>query len=243
MLLLTVAGCGSPDKKMRAQIEASRENSIPPAFLTGPVVVLLTNSGGFVAELEMAPASPAGMARVAGKLFAKGSRLAFTPVGSDASFLWDAGASRGHVLNAPLQGYAPTAFGCRVTGIFPGLEPPVTEVINGQTCRKTSVTVLSSNCPTANFRVWRTANAAALPVRIECIDATAQMTLELRSLQPADLADDLFLPPDGLTKYPDTETMMTELMARRIWRARGRPPSRELDSDSSPPPGVGRGRY
>src|SRR5512143_2719834 len=82
----------------------------PPAFLSGPLAVVLTNIGGFGAHVVMQTTSTLGHPEVvSGQLLGRGSKLLFEPDDSKfldkryrsagISFVWDVAENRGCVLS------------------------------------------------------------------------------------------------------------------------------------------------
>ena len=66
------------------------------------------------------------------------------------------------------------------------------------------------------FRVWRAADLKGLPLRIQCPSGGVPLTLTLSKVSLEAVPNDLFLPPNGFTKYESPEAMMTEMALRRV---------------------------
>ena len=62
--------------------------------------------------------------------------------------------------------------------------------------------------------MWRATDLGGLPLRIACATGGTPLTLNLSKIRRDPPPNDLFLPPDGFTKYPSAEALMLELMAR-----------------------------
>ncbi len=64
------------------------------------------------------------------------------------------------------------------------------------------------------FQVWRAMDLKGLPVRIICPSNGLPVTLTLSNVRLETVPPDLFLPPNGFTRYDSVESLMTELALR-----------------------------
>jgi hypothetical protein len=193
------------------------------------MALLLTNADGFRARVEFESAAPSGATQTtAGELMVRGSKLLFTPAptsvarqqphSEDAAFIWDVNDNRGYLLNDPLQAYAPISSSRQFTNVTTGaaLHNASSEKFPGHTCQATEVTVTASDGVTTIFRVWRATDLKGLPLRIQCPSGGVPLTLTLSKVRLGAVPNDLFLPPNGFTKYESPEAMMTEMALRRV---------------------------
>ena len=218
---LLAAGCKS--EPVALSIEASRAFTAPPAFVGSPVAVLLTNADGFSAHLQINAASNTFV----GQLIGGKNRLLFLPAHAarhfkpgprakhEMSFIWDVAENSGYVLSEALQGYAPIVAGLAVTNVNLQAETsPAFENINGHPCRKTEAILGLANGTTAKYNVWRATDAKRFPLRIEAEPGAAKLTINLSAVRFKEFEGDLFLPPNGFTRYASTNDMAAELVIR-----------------------------
>jgi hypothetical protein len=231
LLLIAVlaAGCAHSSTKDRAASFQVMPTPVTPLFLNGPMALLLTNAEGFRARIVFESALP-GQApqRTAGELMVRGSKLLFAPEPGkvakhqprpeDSAFVWDAADNRGLVLNEPLQAYAPISSNRQFTNVTIGaaLKNPSPEKVDGRPCQATEVTVTSSDGVPTVFQVWWATDVKGLPLRIYCPSGGVPLTLTLSKVHRGDVPADLFLPPNGFTKYESAEAIMTEMSLRRV---------------------------
>jgi hypothetical protein len=193
---------------------------------TGPAAVLLTNGKGFRSEftmtLEDASESPL---KLSGRVFARGGKLrleaAFdqshnksVPAG-DFGVIWDAAANQGYVFSETLQGYAPINEAVRFTNLLTQVVAGQTERIEGHLVDKANVTVMGSDGQTLIIQLLRAQDLGDLPLRIRSLNRPHSFALALSKIQLVRPADDLFLPPDGFTKYESEAALINELAARQ----------------------------
>src|SRR5512140_464385 len=110
-LALYAAGCShSGDREDRGRAFTRVFTPQPPAFVTRPMVVLLTNRTGYSAHVEVqAEALKENERSVSGQLLCRGSKLFFAPESSTGSkglgrpggfsYIWDAASNSGFVLS------------------------------------------------------------------------------------------------------------------------------------------------
>ena len=200
----------------------------PPAFLNGPMALLLTNVAGFRAHAVLeSGASAKGVEVTEGELMGRGGKLVFAPgPGSstgkrshlrDSAFIWDVTADRGYLLNDPLQAYAPISANRQFTNITTGsaLNGAAPEKISGHPCQPAQATVAASDGSVTGFRLWRATDLNGLPVRITRASDGPPLTLTLSKVRLETMPEDLFLPPNGFVKYDSAEGLMNEFAARQ----------------------------
>ena len=202
---------------------------VTPLFLNGPMALLLTNADGFRARVVFESAAPSrAVQTLAGELIVRGSKLMFAPEPTkvakkqphpeESAFVWDANEYRGYVLNDPLQAYAPISSSRQFTNVTEGAAanstPP--EKFDGHPCQVVEATVTASDGVATAFRVWRATDLKGLPLRIQCLSGGVPLTLTLSKVRLEAVPNDLFLPPNGFTKYESPEAMMTEMALRRV---------------------------
>lgn len=217
---LLVAGCSS-NKSQFVSIPAPQ----PPAFLNGPMALLLTNSSGFRAHVVLETGTP--VRQVAeGTLLGKGTRLLFAPaltkegkkrplVGGFA-FIWNVDGNQGYLLNDPLQAYSPYSSSLQFTNVSIGAATgAAAQSIGGHPCQPAEAVVVGTDGSLAAFRLWRAKDLNGLPLRIVCTSAGTPVTLNLVKPRLENLSDELFLPSTDFTKYENPEALANELALRQ----------------------------
>ena len=196
----------------------------PPAFLTGPMSVLLTNSQSYSARAEWhSDTAIPGEKPVTGQLLARGSKLFFASDVADPSdkhsqsggfaFIWDVASHSGYVLSDPLQGDAPVSWQLHPTNFVAQPGPGAPQNFAGHPCQPTTATVQMSDSSSASFQVLRAADLGGVPLRIGA--NSSPMALSLSKVRLEALSADLFMPPDGFTMYGSPEALADELAARQ----------------------------
>ena len=230
LLVALAAGCASSSKKAdRAGGFQVMPTPATPLFLNGPMALLLTNADGFRARVVFESAAPTrAVQTLAGELMVRGSKLLFAPEPTkvakkqphpeDSAFVWDVNENRGYVLNDPLQAYAPISSSRQFTNVTEGAAvnstPP--EKLGGHLCHAVEVTVTASDGVATAFQVWRATDLKGLPLRIQCPSGGVPLPLTLSKVRLEAVPNDLFLPPNGFTKYESPEAIMTEMALRRV---------------------------
>jgi len=226
-----VAGCSSRKNRYIAPIPAPK----PPEFMNGPMALLLTNAGGFRANVMLEAGTPARQV-AAGELMGKGGHLLFAPTLSKEArkqplaggfaFIWDVNGNHGYLLNDPLQAYSLCSPSLHFTNITvrPTAAKSAPESIAGHRCQPANAIVTATDGSLTAFRLWQATDLNGLPLRIVCTSANTPLTLNLSKPRLESLPDDLFQPPSGFTKYNSAEALVSELTARRNSLNR-RPPS------------------
>lgn len=207
-------------------------------FLNGPLALLLTNAEGFRARVALEGVTDASVnGAIAGELMSRGGKLFFAqepnPAGGkkaraeDFSYIWDVSTGQGYMLNGPLQGYAPISSKNRYTNmVVEAGKSAAAERMAGHPCQQSEVTVTSSEGVATQFHLWRATDLKEVPVRVTFTSDGKPVTLSLSKLRLEVPPQELFLPPDGFTKYASAEGMVNELASREqnLKRKRGYEP-------------------
>lgn len=209
------AGCGGRHTQgLSEEVIAPK----PPGFLTGPASALLTNAMTFSARVTVeTPAGSNQVQTITGQLLGEGSRLVFEPVRGDRTYIWDVNEHSGYVLSEALQGYAPFALPVQITNMATMAEVagPASDRVNGHPGHEVEVDIAMDDGTSARFSVWRASDLDGYPVRIKTLDATKPFVVNLTDIKETRLTSNLFLPPDGFTKYNSPDSMAGELMVRK----------------------------
>ncbi|HXD00117.1 MAG TPA: hypothetical protein VN048_12305 [Verrucomicrobiae bacterium] len=188
--------------------------------VTGPAAGLLTNLDGFHGQFTISFGAPGeNQWMTTGELYERDGKLCFEPVFKKSkrkdvdagafSLIWDAAAKSGYVLSDGLQGFAPVA---------------AVEAGAGE----------SNNV--AGWRVERANHLNGLATRIESLDELRPFTLTLSDIKPGLPSPNLFVAPDGFTRYESEGALLGELLARqRTVMGMGRKQDGELGPYNSEP--------
>ena len=255
LLMAALAGGCAHKPKPGHQGGAVEDSSAPriPAFLNGPVVLLLTNAHGFRAHAVLESGAPPQQVELTeGELMSQGGKLMFAPApGSSGGkrsplrgcgFIWDVTTGRGFLLNDPMQAYAPILASRQFTNLLTGSVPngSAPEKISGHPCQPAQATVTASDGSLTGYRLWRATDLNGFPVRITRASAGPAFTLTLSKIRLATLPDDVFQPPRGFVKHDNADALMNELAARQqslkrrpVYKTEGSEP--DSAPDSSPP--------
>jgi len=196
----------------------------PPAFLTGPMALLLTNASSYNAQLMFETATSWGSTQtVRGDLTSAGSKLAFRPEPSKVSphntegtlvFVWDTAQRSGYALNDALQGYAPYSGNARFTNVVASKEGSAGERIAGHECQRESAMVFGDDGSTNSLLVWRAADLHGFPVQISGGTNAVASVLTITKVQLG-LPAQFLMSQEGFTQYDSPDAMVTELVARQ----------------------------
>ena len=199
-----------------------------PAFLSGPMAVLLTKSGGgYSARVTLTSGSGTVSSHsevVTGQLLGRDDQLLFAPdPGSldkrlravGLSYIWNVKDNRGYVLSESLQGWAPIGFNVQYTNVVASRTDAVPERLEGQLCIQEQARVASTEAAVNRLEVWRAPELHGLPLRIASGPGTAAQSLTLSHVRLAAPAAELFVPPDSFTHYQSADVMMSELVLRQ----------------------------
>jgi hypothetical protein len=225
-LALVAVGCSGVREKARRQGLMRVVTPHPPSFLTGPASVLLTNSGGFSAWLEVQAQSTFETDRASsGQLLGRGTKLLYAPESDETtdthhkpggySFIWDVAESKGYVLSEALQGYAPVSAVLHVTNVAIDIGQSAAQRISGHPCESARATVRMLDGSSAGFELFRAIDLNGFPIKIESATNAMVFTLNLSKIRIEQPQADIFSPPEGFTKYPTPEAMADELAARQ----------------------------
>jgi hypothetical protein len=194
------------------------------AAITGPAGGFLTN-GGFAADCQISLAGIAGRTvKLYGRIYGQRGKihLAVAPgkakPGSPQAFgvIWDSTAHAGWVFSEALQGYA------AISGAGAGFTNFVTETIPGPPEKReghpvddAEATCLNGNGQRMVLHLTRAQDLGNLPLDIQVIEGPGAFAVALTQAQNATPAADLFLAPDGFTKYPSEAALVEELADRQ----------------------------
>jgi hypothetical protein len=223
-LALATPGCSGPRQAARRGGYGHVVTPTPPAFLTGPASLLLTNTSGFSTRAELQSQSSLGAIKSSGELLGRGSKFFYAPDADDPadtsrqrgeySFIWDAAENRGYVLSEALQAYAPIASALHVTNVENGVGQAGGQRVGGHPCESTRVLARMDDGSTAGFELLRAMDLNGFPVKIESTTNAVPFVLTLAKVRLETCAPSVFLPPEGFSKYPTPEAMADELAAR-----------------------------
>jgi hypothetical protein len=227
LLTALAAGCAhSPKNEVGPGGIAGMAATRPPAFLSGPMALLLTNVDGFRAHVVLEGGGAPGESAT-GELLGRGGKLVFAPGlaanrnkrahAENSAFIWDVAGNRGFLLNGPLQGYAPISASRQFTNLVTTAAPSGTalEKVAGHRCLPVEVTVAASDGSATVLHLWRATDLNGLPVRITGAWNGTPLVLTLSKARLEAAPEDLFAPPGDFTKYPSAEAMMAELTMRQ----------------------------
>jgi hypothetical protein len=218
---LLIAGCVHHKEFSGAE---QRILATPPAFLTGPMALLLTNANSYNAEIVFqTPTAWGSTQAVRGDLTSAGSKLAFQPELTEAArkntqgkmvFVWDTAQGSGYALNDALQGYAPYSGNARFTNVVATKQNLSSEKIGGRECQEEAAMAVANDGSTNLLQVWRAADLRGFPVRISSASIATAGVLTITRIQFGRPAEFL-MSQEGFTKYESPDSMVTELVARQ----------------------------
>jgi hypothetical protein len=229
-LALQMAGCAqSPHAKRHFNPASGGGGSMDevPAFLTGPVGMVLTNSRGFACHVALETGVGSRTANgESGELQGFNGKLLYTPQFDAAGkrksqngigYLWDPGTETGYVLSEALQSYAPISSNLRFTNF---VTRPVSvafesKKIQGHQCRLEEWTAVDSPGSIIAVQVWRAEDLSAFPIEITAEGSGTNMTLRLSKVRFITPESSEFVPPDGFTRYDSAQAMRDELVLRQ----------------------------
>jgi hypothetical protein len=242
LMAMTVTSC-----MYKARVIYHAGDETPPAFLSGPAAVLLTNLDGYSGTVTASMPQPGGEQRpVSGDLLEREGRLIFQPFtgvkGKHARsegglfFIWHTDRETGFVLSDPLQAYAPVVSRVKVTNIVWNTSGAIEGQANGHPCRRVEATVQSDDGSSDRYYVWEAEDAKRVPVRIEAAGGTKGLSLNFTSVRMELPVPELFFPPDGFTKYESPTALMNELIVRQSAYVKGQ---NTVSSEGEPVPSTG----
>jgi hypothetical protein len=201
----------------------------PPAFLTGPISLVLTNLGGFSAHVTCVTNGVEGrVSHVTGELLGRDGKLIFQPdlaiKGKRARtegglfYIWSTAQHSGFIISDALQSYAaltpvPDAdLGTQLTLAREGIKQDV----NGHPCHQCEAVVEMTDGRKQLLTLWQADDEKHFPVRIEMVNAGGRTTLDFSEIRHESPSEDLFLPPEGFNAYNGATAMMNELIIRDV---------------------------
>jgi hypothetical protein len=218
---LLMAGCVHHKEFSGAE---QRILATPPAFLTGPMALLLTNANSYTAQIVFqTPTAWGSTQAVRGDLTSAGNKLAFQPELPPASrkntqgtmvFVWNTAQGSGYVLNNALQGYAPYSGNVQFTNVVANKQNLASERIAGHDCQEEAAMALANDGSTNLLQVWRAGDLHGFPVRISSTSLATAGVLTVTRIQFGRPAEFL-MSQEGFTKYESPDAMVTELVARQ----------------------------
>jgi hypothetical protein len=225
-ILFTSSGC-LHTRHDNAAARGGAETLLPKftSVTTWPLAVILTNGSAFESEftLTLADDSPSPL-NLSGQLLVRGGKLRFEAArfngkamrAGDFGVIWDASARQGFAFSEALQGYAPISEALHCTNLLTQVTPGETERIDGHPADKRNATIMGSNGQTLILQMLTARDLGNLPLKIfPSADSPYSFALTLSKIQLLVPADELFLPPDGFTKYVSAAAMLDELTDRQ----------------------------
>lgn len=233
-----VVGCSS-SKRTRFELPEEAVIAQPPAFLTGPAAVLLTNLNAFSARVSIVEPGATGSAGTnSGRVLSQNGQLIYAPTDSDKTYIWDVQKRSGYILSEALQGYAPFSSTVEVTNVLTLSQTagPAGQTVNGHPGHEVQMALLVRGGLTNLFSVWRATDLGGFPAQIKTMGAPAEFTLNFSEVRPENLSPKLFLPPEGFSKYANAQAIASELLARKQkLRSTGNTVSRDYAKPPPPP--------
>lgn len=224
---LWAGGCAH-DNSRHAFGGSGAETVVPKmtAVTMWPLAALLTNGQAFESEITLTLGNAEPPLTLTGQLRVRGEKLrlegAFEKAGrkpkgmGDFGVIWDEAAHQGYVFSEALQGYAPIRAGVRGTNLATQVMTETTERIEGHPTDRAKVTLAGSDGQTITVQLARARDLGNAPLRIDLISGPQAFAVALSKVLPIMPGDELFLPPDGFTKYTNQAAMLEELTARQL---------------------------
>lgn len=194
------------------------------SVITGPVGMLLTNGNDYSSEFSMTfeedlehPISGQILVHV-GKIRLEAvftTKSKKSGAAGEFGLMWDAASNQGFVFCEALQGYAQLENAVRYTNMLAQVVNSPIERMEGHPVDAANVTVTSSDGQTLAFHLTRAQDAGGLPMQTKSLNSLQAFTLTLSKIRLGKSSDDLFLLPDGFTKYQNEAAMLTELDIRQ----------------------------
>jgi hypothetical protein len=194
------------------------------ALATGPAALVLTNLPNYTAECTISLAGDKPVSRkFSARLAVSGSqvRLETVPRKSKSAsaegfgVIWDANLHRGFVFSDALQGYAALTGTVGYTNLQTSAVAAQSGQMDGHAVTRVDVTAYGDNGQQLRLQLDRATDLSNLPLQICCGDGPGSYTLTLANVQPGQPAADLFLAPDGFTKFASAAALADELADRQ----------------------------
>ena len=227
MIALWTGGCADTSQQDYFGREGA-ESLLPKltSVITGPVTVLLTNGNAFSSEFTMTfEDGTEPPSRASGQIFVLGGKLRLDVAFGKSKrksmdmghfgLIWDVAANQGYVFSEAIQGYAPIYATVRFTNFLVQVIGGPTERIEGHLVEKAAVTAMCNNGQTISLQQLRAQDMGNLPLQVESLNSPQSFKLALSRIQLNIPATELFLPPDGFTKYKSEAAILTEIGIRQ----------------------------
>ncbi len=236
-----VSGCSSNPPNAFARGGPAQSLPKLTSVITAPVGVLLTNenafSANFTIQFEDGHRNPLLMS---GQMLMRGGNLRVEAVfdkstsTGDIGLIWDAASNRGIVFSEDMQGYAPISGAMRFTSSTTQLVNSPIERIDGHPVEMVNVSVMCSNGQNLGYELVRAKDLGNLPMRIKSLNSPEPFTLTLSKVRLEKPPGELFLPPDGFTRYASEAAMLNELGIRQLGVIKGKSDQGGVNIDYKP---------
>jgi len=216
--------CGCIHNKLRDGPNGEELLSRLEALATGPAALVLTNLPSYTAECTIALAGDQPVPRqLSARLAVSGGQLRLETVprksksASAEGFgvIWDANGHRGFVFSDALQGYAALSGTVVYTNLQTSAVAAQPGQMAGHAVTRVDMTADGDNGQQLRLQLECATDLGNLPLQIRCGDGPGSYTLTLANVQPGPPAADLFLAPDGFTKFASAAALADELAGRQ----------------------------
>lgn len=225
-----VSGCSSNPPSVYAKGGPAELLPRLAAVITGPVGMLLTNKNAFSSEFTIQFQDGFGNPmQVSGQILMRGGKLrleavfAKTMATGDIGLIWDAASRGGFVFSEDLQGYAPIYGAVQFTNLVTQLVISPIDRMEGHPVEKANVSVKCSDGQSKGYQILGAKDLAGLPLQITSLNSLPPFTLTLSQVRLELPGEELFLPPDGFTRYASETAMLNELGTRQLGGIRDKP--------------------
>ena len=194
------------------------------AVATGPAGSLLANGHPFHANftITLGDVSQPPLT-LSGEIFARDGKLGFaTIIGNHKTrgnggfnVAWDAATHQGFVSSEALQAYAPLSVDIEPTNSQTQVVAGQTDQAEGHPVDQANVTFQSGDGQTVTLQMVRALDLGNLPLKIQSLSGPRAFTLNLLNINSAAPVEEVFLPPDGFTKYASEAALLDELAERQ----------------------------
>ena len=242
---LLTGGCASQHSgfaKRGAEIWLPKVASVTAT----PLAPILTFGTAFESLFTLTLGDNPGVSpQVSGQLVVGGGKLRLeiakvngkTLRTGDFGVVWDTVAQRGYVFSEALQGYAPINDPVFCTNLVTQAMAGEVGSIDGHPVKQANVTVMQNDGQTLTVQLSSAGDSKDLPLKIERLTGgDYSFTLALAKIGMITPAEDLFLPPDGFTKYDNETAMLNELTQRQQNMSGGGYGRGDYDGQSAGPP-------